>query len=108
MALNRYQSPAVEVMRMTRSLRECIRDPSRTIEIPQYIAKGREIMEMQTFDQHLLDLYQAGKVKLETAREAASNPQDFDTKLALEGDSAEIEEDQSSSGSVEFGEDGRF
>ncbi len=100
--------PAVEVMRMTRSLRECIRDPSRTIEIPQYIAKGREIMEMQTFDQHLLDRYQAGKVKLETAREAASNPQDFDTKLALEGDSAEIEEDQGSSGSVEFGEDGRF
>ncbi len=99
--------PAVEVMRMTRSLRECIRDPNRTIEIPQFIAKGREIMEMQTFDQHLLDLYQAGKIKLETAREAASNPQDFDTTLALEGDSAEIEEDQGS-GSVELGEDGRF
>ena len=100
--------PAVEVMRMTRSLRECIRDPNRTFEIPQYIAKGREVMEMQTFDQHLLDLYQAGKIKLETAREAASNPQDFDTKLALEGGTDEMEDEQGSSGPVELGEDDRF
>ena len=100
--------PAVEVMRMTRSLRECIRDPNRTFEIPQYIAKGREVMEMQTFDQHLLDLYQAGKIKLETAREAASNPQDFDTKLALEGGTDELESEDSASGPVELGEDDRF
>ncbi len=100
--------PAVEVMRMTRSLRECIRDPNRTVEIPQYIAKGREVMEMQTFDQHLLDLYQAGKIKLETAREAASNPQDFDTKLALEGGADEMGDEESSTGPVELGEDDRF
>ena len=98
--------PAVEIMRMTRSLRECIRDPNRTIEIPQFISKGRELMGMQTFDQHLLDLYQAGKIKLETAREAASNPQDFDTKLALEGGTESSED--GSTGSVELGEDGRF
>ena len=40
----------------------------------ELIAKGREVLQMQTFDQHLLDLYQAGKIRLETAREAASNP----------------------------------
>ena len=50
--------------------------------------KGHSDMEMQTFDQHLLELYQANKIKLETARDAASNPRDFATKLALEGDSA--------------------
>ncbi len=99
--------PAVEIMRMTRSLRECIRDPNRTIEIPQFISKGRELMGMQTFDQHLLDLYQGGTIKLETARAAASNPQDFETKLALEGDDSSIEEPQEG-GSVDLGEDDRF
>ncbi len=82
--------PAVEIMRITRSIRECIRDPSRSHEVHDHIEKGRELMHMQTFDQHLLDLYQAGKIRLETAREAASNPRDFSTKLTLEGDSDEI------------------
>jgi twitching motility protein PilT len=79
--------PAVEVMRMTRTVRECIRDPARTAELPEFIARGREDMEMQTFDQHLLDLYRANKITFETACEAASNPQDFATQLALEGHS---------------------
>jgi twitching motility protein PilT len=100
--------PAVEIMRMTRSIREAIRDANRTVEIRDLIAKGRELLHMQTFDQHLLDLYQAGKIRVETAREAASNPQDFATKLALEGDSPTIEESDDSSASVELGEDGRF
>ena len=99
--------PAVELMRMTRSIRECIRDANRTIEIPDHIAKGRELMQMQTFDQHLLDLYQGGKIKLETARAAASNPQDFETKLALEGEAAGIDEPEPS-GPVDLGEDDRF
>ncbi len=80
--------PAVEVMRITRTLRECLRDPARTVELPEHIAKGRELMQMQTFDQHLLDLYRANKISLEVARAAASNPRDFETQLALEGDEA--------------------
>ena len=83
--------PAVEVMRITRSIRECIRDPSRSHEVHDLIEKGRELMKMQTFDQHLLDLYQAGKIRLETAREAASNPRDFSTTLTLEGDGSDVE-----------------
>jgi twitching motility protein PilT len=82
--------PAVEIMRITRSIRECIRDSSRSHEVHDHIEKGRELMKMQTFDQHVLDLYQAGKIRLETAREAASNPRDFSTKLTLEGDADEI------------------
>ena len=100
--------PAVEIMRITRSIRECIRDVNRTVEIRDLIAKGRELMHMQTFDLHLLDLYQAGKITVETAREAASNPQDFATKLALEGDTPAIEDDSDTTGSVEIDEDGRF
>ncbi len=83
--------PAVEIMRITRSIRECIRDPSRSHEVHDHIEKGRELMKMQTFDQHLLDLYQAGKIRLETAREAASNPRDFSTTLTLEGDGSDVE-----------------
>ena len=98
--------PAVEIMRMTRSIRECIRDANRTREIQDHIAKGRDVLSMQTFDQHLLDLYQGGKIRLETAREAASNPADFATKLTLEGDGEE--ETVETGGSVDLGEDDRF
>jgi twitching motility protein PilT len=99
--------PAVEVMRITRTLRECIRDAQRTVEMPEHIEKGRDVLQMQTFDQHLLDLYQAGKIRLETARDAASNPRDFVTKLTLEGGDA-IEEESAAAMSVEAADDERF
>jgi twitching motility protein PilT len=76
--------PAVEVMRSTRSIRECIKDPARSHEITDFVSKGRN-ENMQTFDQHLLDLLRANKISVETATAAASNPTDFKTKLALEG-----------------------
>jgi twitching motility protein PilT len=76
--------PAVEVMRATRSIQECIKDPGKTSEIRDYISRGRGEL-MQTFDQHLLDLLRANKISVETALGAASNPADFKTKLALEG-----------------------
>ena len=76
--------PAVEVMRSTRSIQECIKDPARTHEITEFIARGRN-EHMQTFDQHLLDLLKANKVTMESALNAASNPTDFHTKLEMEG-----------------------
>jgi twitching motility protein PilT len=76
--------PAVEVMRATRSIQECIKDPARTHEITEYIARGRS-EHMQTFDQHLLDLLKANKITVESALNAASNPTDFQTKLEMEG-----------------------
>ena len=76
--------PAVEVMRSTRSIQECIKDPARTHEITEFIARGRA-EKMQTFDQHLLDLLKANKITMEGALNAASNPTDFQTRLELEG-----------------------
>jgi twitching motility protein PilT len=76
--------PAVEVMRSTRSIQECIKDPARTHEITEYIARGRA-ERMQTFDQHLLDLLKANKITMDAALNAASNPTDFQTKLEMEG-----------------------
>jgi twitching motility protein PilT len=85
--VNKKQSdrvPAVEVMRATRSIQECIKDPARTGELTDFIARGRSD-SMQTFDQHLFDLVCANKIAVETAMRAASNATDFQTKLALEG-----------------------
>ncbi len=78
--------PAVEIMRITRSIQECIKDPKRSHEIVEFIAKGRSDHGMQTFDQHLLDLYRANKISLQTARAAATNVADFETRLTLEGE----------------------
>ncbi len=76
--------PAVEIMRSTRSIQECIKDPARTHEINDHIARSRSD-GMQTFDQHLFDLVRANKITVETALAAASNPTDFQTRLSLEG-----------------------
>jgi len=85
--------PAVEVMRSTRMIQECIKDPSRTIEITEQIERGRT-EGMQSFDQHLLDLLRANKVSLETALGAASNPADFQTRLEMEGGVSAIDEEE--------------
>jgi twitching motility protein PilT len=100
--------PAVEIMRSTRSIQECIRDPAKLKDINNFIAKGRP-ENMQTFDQHLLDLLRANKISVDTAMAAASNPTDFKTKLALEGgdpDAAVAEEKVT--GPMELESDERF
>jgi len=100
--------PAVEVMRSTRSIQECIKDPAKTSEISEFIAKGRSD-RMQTFDQHLLDLLRGSKISVETALAAASNPTDFKTKLALEGgDPDSATEDAPEVGPFEIESDSRF
>jgi twitching motility protein PilT len=100
--------PAVEIMRSTRSIQECIRDPAKTPELVDYIARGRSD-HMQTFDQHLLDLLRANKISVEMALASASNPADFQTKLSLEGH--EVEDEPDSEKPVqrfEIDSDGRF
>ncbi len=73
--------PAVEVMVGTGLIRESIRDPEKTPQIPAIIAAGQAQYGMQTFDQSLLALYRDDKISLETALEAASNPDDFALKV---------------------------
>jgi twitching motility protein PilT len=98
--------PAVEIMRSTRSIQECIKDPARTSEILEFMARGES---MQTFDQHLLDLLRASKVSLETALAAATNPTDFKTRLALEGVEIDAPGDEEPMvGPLEIDSDERF
>jgi twitching motility protein PilT len=101
--------PAAEIMQSTRTIQECIKDPAKTGEITEYIARARTEL-MQTFDQHLLDLLRANKITVETALSAASNPTDFRTKLALEGGDPDttIEEEKTNEGPFEIESDERF
>jgi len=73
--------PAVEVLVGTGVIKDCIRDAKRTPEIPVFIAQGQSQYGMQTFDQCLLRLYREGMISYETAREAATNADDFDLKV---------------------------
>jgi twitching motility protein PilT len=73
--------PAVEVMVGTGLLRDCIRDAAKTPDIPNFIASGHAQYGMQTFDQSLLQLHREELITYETARDAATNPDDFDLKV---------------------------
>jgi twitching motility protein PilT len=72
---------ACEVMIVTGTIRDCIRDPERVREIPDLIEEGRDQYGSQSFDQHLLDLVREQKVSFPVAMAAATNPSDFDLKV---------------------------
>jgi twitching motility protein PilT len=99
--------PAVEILRATRSIQECIRDPQKTNELNDYISRGKN-EKMQTFDQHLLDLLRANKISVETALAAASNPADFQTNLSMEGEVEVEEESEKPMAPLEIDSDERF
>src|SRR3989442_2109200 len=75
--------PAVEVMINTAYIRECILVPEKTRSIRDAISAGTSQYGIQTLDQSLADLFQAGLVNYETALENASNADDF--KLRMQG-----------------------
>jgi twitching motility protein PilT len=72
---------ACEIMRRTKTIQECIEDPEKIHMMKEYIEKGREMYQTQTFDQHLTDLYKTGIITLETAIAAATSPSDFERNL---------------------------
>jgi twitching motility protein PilT len=79
----RRRLPAVEILRVTRTIRECLR-AGRMAEIPELIRKGRDLYSMQLFDQHLIDLVNSGLISMETAIYASSNPEEFERALRVE------------------------
>ncbi|MGE0554384.1 MAG: type IV pilus twitching motility protein PilT [Gemmatimonadales bacterium] len=68
---------AVEIMRRTATIEECIADPSRTTEIIDLLAEGKIEYGMQTFDQHIMELYEQDVITLEVAKSAATSPADL-------------------------------
>ncbi len=65
-----------EVLINTPLISEFIRDENRTHEIKEALIEDN-IRGMHTFDQHLLDLYQANIISMEEARDNASSPNEF-------------------------------
>lgn len=79
----RRRIPAVEILRVTRTIRECVR-AGRLADIPDLVRKGRDLYSMQLFDQHLIDLVNSGLISMETAIYASSNPEEFERALRVE------------------------
>ncbi len=76
--------PAVEILRATRTIQECMKSPERTSEILGHIAKSREF-GMQTFDQHLIELIQAKKISKDVGLAAATSPSDMEREIQFGG-----------------------
>jgi len=93
--------PAVEVMVTTAYIRECILVPEKTRAIRDAISSGTSQYGMQTFDQSLWDLFQAGLVGYETALENASNADEF--KLRMQGIASTSDLSRQSMQSAGFG-----
>ncbi len=73
--------PAVEVLRSTALIRDCIVDPKKTISIKDAIEQGVSQYGMQSFDQSLRMLVKSGLVTYQEALRRCSNPDDFALKF---------------------------
>ncbi|WP_224245095.1 type IV pilus twitching motility protein PilT [Hyalangium gracile] len=80
---NKGRAVALEIMVQTKTIQEYIRE-DRANELKDVIEKGRDTYGMQSFDQHLSQLYKSGVITLETAQGAATNPADFARALEFE------------------------
>ena len=79
------QIPAVEILRVTGAIRDCILNLSSVEEITGLMEAGREAYGMQSFQQHLQDLVQSGMVDYEVAKSAAPSPSDFELAMQTLG-----------------------
>ena len=73
-----------EVLRMTGRVRDMILNPNETGKLPEVISEGA-YYGMQTFDQALLAHVQEGRVSMEDALKAATQPHDFKLLVSSEG-----------------------
>jgi twitching motility protein PilT len=68
-------------MRNTLAIKECIENAEKGGNIREFIQTGTDQYGMQTFDQHLTDLYNKGIIDLEMAKSAATSAADFERNL---------------------------
>jgi twitching motility protein PilT len=80
----RGRVPAVEIMVMNGRIFDMIVNPDQTHLVEDVIAEG-EYYGMQTFDQHLMQLFKDGTVEVEEAMSAATSPHDFTVALRQAG-----------------------
>ena len=73
-----------EILVMTGRVHDMIIDPKLTGQLPEVIAEGG-YYGMQTFDQHLLQHLEAGRITMEEAVHMATSPHDFKLMVAAAG-----------------------
>ena len=73
-----------EILVMTGRVHDMILDPKLTGQLPEVIAEGG-YYGMQTFDQHLLQHLEAGRITMEEAVHMATSPHDFKLMVAAGG-----------------------
>jgi twitching motility protein PilT len=74
---------ACEILVTTLGIQECIREADKAAGMKDLLEKGRDLYGSQSFDQHLTDLYHAGVITLEVAKEAATNASDLERALSF-------------------------
>jgi len=72
---------AVEVLRHTKLIQSLVREPQRSHEISEAIAKGHASYGMQTFDQALMKLLKGHIITHEEAVNNATKPDNFNLRL---------------------------
>ncbi len=75
---------AMEILRTNATVRDCIENAEKTSGLKDVLEASRDQYQMQTFDQHLTELYRGGIITLETAMDASSSPSDFQRALDFE------------------------
>jgi twitching motility protein PilT len=86
--------PAVEVLRSTAYIRDCIENKEKTKLIRDAISQGTSQYGMQTFDQSLYRLYRADLISFEEALRQATNPDEFKLKVAGIHSTSEMSSEQ--------------
>jgi len=81
--------PAIEILRVTGAIRDCILMSKPADEIMSLVEAGKESYGMQSFGQHLKQLVDTGLVDYETAKGAATNPSDFELFMQTLGTSSD-------------------
>ncbi|SFV59460.1 Twitching motility protein PilT [hydrothermal vent metagenome] len=89
---------AMEILVRTPTIEKLILE-NRDYEIKDAIEKGKGIYQSQSFDQHILDLYQEGVIDKKTALEYATSASDMELRMSGIGDgSASLSQEPKSSG----------
>jgi twitching motility protein PilT len=87
--------PAIEILRTSARVKECIKVKEKTPELTDAMIQGHITVGMQTFDQSLLGLFKKGIISYEEAVKNANNPNDFALMVqGIGGGSAEISDDE--------------
>lgn len=69
--------PALEVLINNSRVAECIADPDRTVELRTIMEESRDVWDMTTFDQSLMDLINQQKITYEEALKNSTQPENF-------------------------------